>query len=156
VNTAEGRKKDQRILAVSVRYNGLAKRLGMKRDVQGVGMSILIKGTDPKLRKSVTKIKRPVASFMQLGLESKLMSLSVIETLRAVKVPLYLSLAKDRLGAQVSAHERHHMPYTIVMGKKEAVEKTAIVRHTDTHAQVIVSLEDLPKHMKKIETDYWA
>ena len=103
------------------------------------------------MRKPVTKTKRPVASFIQLGSDSKLISLEVIELLRQVKIPLYLSLAKDRLGAQVSSIEKYHTPYVIVMGKKEAVERTAIVRRNDTHAQEIVSLEDLPKYMKKVE-----
>jgi histidyl-tRNA synthetase len=149
-------KSDQRILAIGVRYNGLARRLGMKRDIQGLGMSLLIKGNGANLRKPISKMKRPVASFMQLGMESKLASLDVIERLRQVKVPLYLSLAKDRLGAQVSANERFHTPYSIVMGKKEAVEKTAIVRKTDTHAQDVVPLDELAKYMKKAETDWWG
>ncbi len=143
--------KCQRILAMGVRYNGLAKRVNMKRDIQGVGISLLIKEGKNGLRKPVTKVKRPIASFVQLGLESKLISLSVIEKLREVKIPLYLSLAKDRLGAQVSSVEKYHTPYVIVMGKKEAVDKTAIVRRMDTHAQDIVPLADLPKYMKKAE-----
>ncbi len=155
-NKIDSKKKEQRLLAIGVRYNGLAKRLNMKRDVQGVGMSILIKESSPALRKSVSKVKRPIASFVQLGLESKLIALNVVEKLRQVKVPLYLCLAKDRLTAQVSANEKFHMPYTIVMGKKEAVEKTAIVRNTDTHAQSVISLEELSQHMKKIEADYWG
>ncbi len=148
--------KDQRILGIGVRYNGLARRLGMKRDIQGLGMSLLVKGESASLRKPVSKMKRPVASFMQLGMESKLISLNVIERLRQVKIPLYLCLAKDRLGAQVSANEKHHTPYSIVMGKKEAVEKTAIVRRTDTHAQDVVPLDQLAKYMKRAETDWWG
>ncbi len=144
-------KKKQRVLAVGVRYNGLAKRLGMKRDIQGVGISLLVPDANAGLRKPVSKMKRPIASFIQLGLESKLASLHVIERLRAVKIPLYLSLSKDRLGAQVSSIERHNTPYIIVIGKKEAVEKTAIVRRTDTHAQELVSWEELAKYMKKID-----
>jgi histidyl-tRNA synthetase len=152
VNTGVAEKKsgEQQILAVGTRYNGLAKRLGNKRDIQGVGISLLIKEGQNGLRKPLTKLKRPIASFVQLGLESKLLSLDIIERLRQVKIPLYLSLAKDRLGAQVSSVEKYHTPYVIVMGKKEAVEKTAIVRRNDTHAQAIVPLE-LPKYMKKIE-----
>ena len=38
------------------------------------------------------------------------------------------------------------------MGKKEAIEKSVIVRNQDTHAQDIVDLTDLPKYMKKLET----
>lgn len=149
-------KRDERILAVGVRYNGLAKRLGMKKDIQGVGLSLTLKGNDSSLRDSVKKIKRPLASFIQLGIESKLMSLDVVERLRVAKIPLYLSLAKDRLGAQVSTVEKYHTPYVIVMGKKEAMEKSVIVRHIDTYSQDTVPLEKLPDYMKKVEKDFWA
>lgn len=142
---------DHKILAIGVRYNGLSKKIALKREVQGVGISLLIKGKHPDLRKELKKVKRPFASFVQLGFESKLLSLSVIESLRQVKIPLYLSLAKDRLGAQVSVVEKNHIPYYIIMGKKEAIDKTAIVRNIDTHAQDIVPLEELPKYMKKLE-----
>lgn len=153
-NVTEAKAKQQHILAIGVRYNGLAKRLGLKRDIQGVGISLLIKESKNGLRKPVTKLKRPIASFIQLGLESKLVSLNVIEALRTVKIPLYLSLAKDRLGAQVSSVEKYHTPFLIVMGKKEAVDHTAIVRRTDTHSQDIVPLADLPKYMKRAEDGF--
>ncbi|MDR3558041.1 MAG: His/Gly/Thr/Pro-type tRNA ligase C-terminal domain-containing protein, partial [Candidatus Pacebacteria bacterium] len=97
------------------------------------------------------RTKRPFASFVQLCFESKLLALSIIESLRQVKIPLYLSLAKDRLGAQVSSVEKYHMPYSIIIGKKEAVEKTAIVRDNSTHAQEIVPIEELPRYMKRAE-----
>lgn len=151
VNADVEDKKKQQILAIGFRYNGLAKRIGMKRDIQGVGISLLVPNSNASLRKSVSKMKRPIASFIQLGLESKLASLYVIECLRAVKIPLYLSLSKDRLGAQVSSIERYDTPYMIVIGKKEAVERTAIVRRTDTHAQELVSWDELAKYMKKID-----
>lgn len=156
VNSDADRKKpgDQTVLAVGIRYNGLAKRLNMKRDIQGVGISLLVKESKSGTRKTVTKVKRPIASFVQLGLESKLLSLDVIERLRQAKIPLHLSLAKDRLGAQVSSVEKYHTPYVIVMGKKEAVDRTAIVRRSDTHSQDIVPLDELPKYMKKMETQW--
>ncbi len=143
--------KDHKILAMGIRYDGLSKKLGMKKEIQGVGISILIKGSKAELRKEIKKTKRPFASFVQLGFESKLLSLSVVESLRKVKIPLYLSLAKDRLGAQVSMVEKNHIPYSIIMGKKEAIEKSVIVRNLNTHAQDTVSLDDLPKYMKKLE-----
>lgn len=143
--------KDPKTLAIGVRYDGLAKKVGHKREVQGVGISLLIKETQPELRKELKKVKRPFASFVQLGFESKLLSLSVIESLRKVKIPLHLSLARDRLGAQVSVVEKYHIPYALIMGKKEAVEKSIIVRNNNTHAQNIVSIEELPAYMKKLE-----
>ncbi len=146
-----GKTKKQKILAVGVRYNGLAKRIGLKRDIHGIGISLVIPSTNERLRRPVKTFRRPIASFMQLCLEAKLLSLCVIESLRQAKIPLNLSLARDRLGAQVSSVEKHHAPYTIVIGKKEAVERTAIVRHSDTYAQEIVPLADLPTYMKKLD-----
>ena len=142
---------DQRVLAVGVRYDGLAKRIGAKKEIKVIGLSILIEGKHKELRKEVKKTRRPNVSFVQLGFESKLLSLSVIEALRQVKVPVYQSLAKDRLGAQVSLIEKNHIPYTIIMGKKEAVEKTVIVRDTETHAQETVPLNELSKYMKRLD-----
>lgn len=155
VNADQGHAGKNHILAIGVRYNGLAKKIGMRRDVHGVGISLLIKNNNAALRKSINKSKRPITSFIQLSPESKLLSLIIIEKLRQAKIPLYLSLSKDRLGAQVSTVERHHTPYVIVMGKKEALEKTAVVRHTDTRAQEVIPLDQLAKHMKKIEAKHW-
>jgi histidyl-tRNA synthetase len=142
---------DHKILAVGVRYDGLAKKINMKREVQGVGISLLIKGNHQDLRKDIKKVKKPFASFVQLGFESKLLSLSIIENLRQVKVPLCLSLAKDRLGAQVSIVEKSHIPYSFIMGKKEAIEKTVIVRNIESHAQDIVPIDELAGYIKKLE-----
>ncbi len=152
---ATAKNHTQHILAIGVRYNGLSKRVGMKKDIPGVGISLLVNENTVGLRKTILKVKRPIASFIQLSIESKLLSLGVIERLRQAKIPLYLSLAKDRLGAQVSSVERYHTPYIIVMGKKEAVERTVIVRETETHRQSIVTLEELPGHMKKIEAAHF-
>ncbi len=153
--TGDKATKDRKVLAVGMRYGNLGKRLMLKKDVQGVGLSILIKNGKNDNRKPVKKMKRPIASFIQLGLQSKLLSLEIIESLRKVKIPLHVSLAKDRLGAQVSSVEKHHTPYVIVIGKKEAVEHTAIVRENERHSQDIVPLEELPKHMKKIDAEYY-
>ncbi len=150
-NGDESDKKRQRVLAIGVRYDGLSKKIGFKKEIHGVGISLLIKNNKTDLRKEVKKVKRPFASFVQLGFESKLLSLAIIEKLREVKIPLFLSLARDRLGAQVSAVEKFSIPYALIMGKKEAVEKTIIVRNNDTHAQEIVNITDLPKYMKRLE-----
>lgn len=151
-NTNNDKKaKNQKILAIGVRYDGLSKKIGLKREIHGVGISILVKNNRADLRKDIKKVKRPFASFVQLGFESKLLSLSVIDSLRQEKIPLYLSLARDRLGAQVSAIEKYDIDYSIIMGKKEAVEKTVIVRNNSTYAQEIVSIDELPKYMKKLE-----
>jgi histidyl-tRNA synthetase len=142
--------KGNRTLAVGVRYDGLSKKVGAKKDIPGVGLSLLIKGSDPALRKPLLKTKKPWVYFIQLGFEAKLLSLHVIEILRNAKIPLYQSLPKDKLGAQVSHAEKLDLPYTILMGKKEAVEKSVLVRDSKTRSQEAVLFDNLTAYMKKL------
>jgi histidyl-tRNA synthetase len=37
------------------------------------------------------------------------------------------------------------------MGKMEAINKSVIVRNVETHAQDLVPIDELAKHMKKLE-----
>lgn len=138
-------------LALGYRYDAMAKRIGLKKDVAGVGVSFFIKNRKPELRKEITKVKKPQVYFIQLGFEAKLLSLKVIEILRQAKIPVLQSLPKDKLGAQVSVAEKTNTPFTIIMGKKEAVEGTVMVRNMDTRFQDTVKIEDLASYMKKLE-----
>lgn len=142
---------EHKVLAVGVRYDGLARKIGMKKEIQGAGVSILVKNNKPDLRKEVKKTRRPWISFVQLGFNSKLLSLQIIEMLRQEKIPVYQSLSRDRLGAQVSMAEKYKITHTIIMGQKEAMEKTLIVRSTETHAQETVPIHELPKFIKKLD-----
>lgn len=144
-------KKNPRILAIGMRHSSLGKMMSLKRDIPGVSMFILAENENASLKKDLKKVKKPIASFVQLGIESKLLSLKVIEKLREVNIPLKVSLAKDRLGAQVSSIEKFHAPYSLIMGKREAQDKSVIVRHQETYSQEIVHIDDLPEYMLKIE-----
>jgi histidyl-tRNA synthetase len=147
----KGKEHEHKILAVGVRYDGLSKKISLKKEIQGAGVSILIKNNRPELRKEVKKTRRPWISFVQLGFDSKLLSLQIIEMLRHEKIPVYQSLSRDRLGAQVSMAEKYKITHTIIMGQKEAMEKSLIIRNTETHAQETVALEALAKFMRKLD-----
>ncbi len=142
---------EHKILAVGVRYDGLAKKIGMKKEIQGAGVSILVKNNKPELRKEVKKTRRPWISFVQLGFDSKLLSLQIIEMLRHEKIPVYQSLSRDRLGAQVSMTEKYKITHTMIMGQKEAMEKSLIIRNTETHAQETVAITELCKFMRRLD-----
>lgn len=147
-------KKDKdrpKTLAIGVRYDGLAKKIGLKKEVAGAGISLLIKNNPrSELKKEVKKTKRPSVYFIQLGFEAKLQSLKIIEMLRLAKIPVHQSLSKDKLLAQISNAERMQVPYTILVGKKEAMEGTAIVRDMETRSQEIIPVELLVNYMRKV------
>ncbi len=52
------------------------------------------------------------------------------------------------MAGQVSLAEYMKSPYVIIMGKKEAMEDSVIVRHNGTRAQETVFIKDLAKYIK--------
>jgi histidyl-tRNA synthetase len=148
---AEGKKDAPKTLAIGVRYDGLSKKIGAKREIPGAGLSILIKPS-PKsdLKKEVKKTKNPSVFFIQLSFDAKLHSLKIIEMLRQAKIPVHQSLSKDKLLAQITTAEKMKIPIMILMGKKEAVEGTVIVRDMETRSQETILITDLVDHLKKL------
>jgi len=136
------------------RYDYLAKRLGSKKDVSGVGVGIgvdrilmdeNVRRLDPKV------IKKPKIYFIQLGFDAKLKSLIVIEILRKAKVPIMQTLSKDSLIGQLSVAEKLSVPYTIIFGQKEALSDTVIIRKMDTRSQNTVKISELAEYLKKLK-----
>lgn len=139
--------------AIGIRYDTLAKRLGHKKEIPAVGVTIALdkkaaKGEAIKMT-TVKEILSPQICFMQLGFEAKLKSLGLIETLRQARIPVIQSLAKDKMAGQVGMAEKSQAPIVIIMGKKEAMENSVIVRETSTRSQDTVKLGDVVARLKK-------
>lgn len=141
-------------LASGGRYDYLARTLGSKKDIPAFGGSIGVERvvSHPQYMRHGSKIaKPPKIFFIQLSFDAKLKSLNVIEILRKAKVPVTHSLSKDSLGAQLAMAEKSGVPYTIILGQKEAVDGTVIVRNMDTRSQDTVPVEELAEYLKKIK-----
>lgn len=143
-------------LAGGGRYDCLAKALGSRKEVFGVGGSIGVdrvimspshKPLDPRI------VKKPKAYFIQLGFEAKLKSLAIIEILRKLHVPIAQSLSKDSLSQQLAVAERSGAPYAIIFGQKEAIDSTVIVRNMKTRSQETVKIAALPEFVKHIKEE---
>lgn len=136
------------------RYDYLAKTLGSKKDVPAVGASI---GVDrvvmsPDYEKLTPRIiKKPKVFFIQLSPDAKMKSFEVIEILRGAKIPLVQTIAKDSLGAQLAQAEKLRVPYAVILGQKEAMEGTVIVRHMDTRSQDTVKIGHLAEYFKSLK-----
>ncbi|MDO8579277.1 MAG: ATP phosphoribosyltransferase regulatory subunit [bacterium] len=140
-------------LAIGIRYDTLARRLGHKKDLPAIGVSLCLEKTGRKnetLKMSaIAKILNPQICFMQLGFEAKLKSLRVIETFRVADIPVIQSLAKDKMAGQVGMAEKNHTPIVVIMGKKEAMEDSVIIRDSATRSQETVLVTDIASYLKK-------
>lgn len=139
-------------LAEGGRYDNLAKQLNAKKDIPSVGVTLSIdtiiesplhKPIDPRI------LKKPKVYFIQFGFEAKLKSLAVIEILRKARIPIMHSLAKDRLSGQLAVAEKLMIPFTIILGQREALDDTVIVRNMETRSQETISIDTLPEYIKK-------
>ncbi len=139
----------EKTLASGVRYNTLAKKIGFKRDLPSIGAKIEIKDFNNKGMIS-RKVEKPLVFFVQIGFEAKMKSLLVVEMLREAKIPSYHSLSKDKLSSQLSIAENMKIPYTIIMGQKEAVENSVIVRDMSNRSQETIKIETLTDYLKKV------
>lgn len=141
-------------LAGGGRYDNLAKALGVKKEIPAVGASI---GVDRVIelpgyvRHAPRILKKPKVFFIQLSFDAKLKSFEVIEALRHAKIPVRHSLSKDSLSTQLALAEKMNVPYTIILGQKEALEGTVIVRNMDTRSQDTIKIAKLADYLKKIK-----
>lgn len=152
--SADGKEESGLALGGGGRYDYLAKTLGSKKEVPAVGASL---GVDrvinaPGYNQPTPRIiKKPKVFFIQLSFDAKLKSFSVIEILRAAKIPIAQSIAKDSLGAQLAQAEKLGVPYAIILGQKEALEETVIVRNMDTRSQDTVKVAKLAEYLKNLK-----
>ena len=136
------------------RYDYLAKAIGHRKDVPGVGVGI---GVERVIGSSWWKnltpriIKNAKVYFIQLGFDARLKSLNVLEMLRKAKIPVRQAISKDNLGSQLALAEKLGLPYVVIFGQKESIDGTAIVRNMKDRSQKIVKLDKLVEYLKKLK-----
>jgi len=136
------------------RYDYLAKSLGNRKDVSAVGFGIgvdrvvMSKDFEPIMPRC---LKKPKFYFIQLGFSAKLKSLSIIEILRKTKVGIMHSLSKDSLSAQLATAEKLKIPYAIILGQKEVLDGTVLIRNMDDRSQDEIKVEKLGEYIKKLK-----
>ncbi|MBX4198454.1 hypothetical protein KW782_03920 [Candidatus Parcubacteria bacterium] len=141
-------KPEQFVAASGARWTGLARKLGFKKDIPGVTAIVSLKKTP--IQKTSPKTPKPQFYFIQMGQEAKLRSLSLIETLRQARIPVYHSLIKDKLTAQLMTAEHLKVPFILIMGQKESIENTVLVREMHNRSQETIRVEIIAEYLRKL------
>ncbi len=132
------------------RYDELARKAFRQQiPAAGVIFEYEKKGRMPK-QIDGRKSYKPRFHFIQVGFEARLRSLVVLEKLRKSRITVHQSLGKEQLTEQLRLTEDLSIPYCIIMGHKEALDGTVIVRNMDTRAQEIIPVERLPEHLRTL------
>lgn len=144
-------KKNGKILATGTRFNQLAKKIGNKKDVPSVGVTIKISKPKQVPSSRIPKQQNIKFFFIQIGFQAKIKSLQVLEMLRQAKIPVHQSITRDKLTNQIAKAKRLKIPYLLIIGQKEALENSVVVRDTQTHSQTAVKIDMLIDYLQKLK-----
>ncbi|KPJ56787.1 hypothetical protein AMJ49_03895 [Parcubacteria bacterium DG_74_2] len=145
----EGEK--QGTLIAGGRYDGLVKLLGNK-DTPACGMAGGVERIVNIMKSREVKIPQvilPKIFLAQLGELAKKKSLKLLEEFRMAKIPIAESLSRDSLKTQLSIADKLEVGYALILGQKEALEKTVIIREMKTGKQKTVKLDKVVGEMRK-------
>jgi len=134
-------------IAFGGRYDPLAARFAASpASAAMISLSCEIRG---KTRPRREDTGLPLIYFAHLGPEARRKALGVLESLRRAGIPVHHGLYHERIGEQMAAARLTGSPYVLIMGHKEAVEGTIIVREVTTNSQDAIPLPELPGYLKR-------
>lgn len=121
-----------------------------KSRIPAVGTIITLKGNNkPLTRVPRIKNQNPDIYVVQLGFGPKIRSLLIVDELRRAGIPVHHNLASDSLSAQIREAEDKGVRYTIIIGQKEFIDQTVILRDMKERNQENMSPEHMIKRLKK-------
>ena len=132
------------------RYDALIKLLGGK-DVPGVGAAAGIERIVALLKEKGEAKTEPKAQIFlaQLGDLPKKRTLKLMEEFRKAKIDIVESLGRDSLRTQLARADKLKTQYTLILGQREVLNDTIVVRRMDTGEQKTVKLDKVMDEMKK-------
>lgn len=144
--------KAQNALGGGGRYDILGELLGAPREVPACGFAMGVervaramaaKGIDPAPREA------PQVFFAQLGDAARRSGLRVFEEFRRAGIPVAEAFGKNALKAQLEMANKLDVPLTLILGQKEVLDETIIIRDMDTGAQEIVDVKKIVSIVKR-------
>ncbi|MBL7053497.1 MAG: histidine--tRNA ligase [Candidatus Portnoybacteria bacterium] len=133
------------------RYDGLIKLLG-GQDTPAVGFAIGLDRVVNLIKEREIKIssrKKPLIFLVQLGELGKKKSLKLFEELRQANLEIASSFSKNTIKDQLRIANRLKARFALILGQREALEDSIIIRDMKSGSQKIVPLSRAVKEVKK-------
>ena len=139
--------------AIGFRYNPVSKKIGYKKEMPATRVVIYLKKAKAgAIKKPIVKrAKKTPFYFIHIGFEAKLKCLHTLELLRRANIPVIYSLIKDTLTHQLIHAEQCAVPYILLMGKKESMDHTVLVREARNSSQETIAVGELALYLKKLK-----
>jgi len=128
------------------RYNDFTRHFGVPMGAIGAVLQVASSGA------VVPKAKTPRLrfSFVHIGDEAKRISIQLAEEFRRAHLALAQNIGVESLTEQIHLAERRSTPYLLIMGRKEALEGTAILRNRTTQEETILPLAGITDRLRAV------
>lgn len=133
------------------RYDGLVKALG-GRDASGMGAGIGIERVIEQVKTEgieLTITDKPEIFVAHLGQQAKLEALRLLRELQQAEIPFAESLDRDGMQAQLKVADRLGVPWSLIVGHKEVIDKTVILRSMESGMQEVIPRETLIEQLRE-------
>ena len=91
----------------------------------------------------------PQVFIAQLSESAKLTALKVMRGLQEAQIRFAESIDRDGMQPQLKLADRLHVQWVVVVGQKEALDQTVILRNLDSGMQEVVAQKDLVNELKR-------
>lgn len=137
------------LIAEGGRLSRAAQLLEGKELAAASGTLFLDAAADEIQRRSQNRSIATDVFFVQLGDLAKRKSLEILEVLREGGIGVKESLGRDSIKIQLKIAEHIGARFALVLGQKEALDATIIVREVESSIQETISQEKLVDFLKK-------
>ena len=137
-----------RVVAWGSRYNELL-RLFFKNTMHASGAVLRIDTAVEKVE-SPKKHPRLRFVFVHIGQEAKHASIKLAEEFKRAHLPLEQAIGVESLSEQMYNVERLNPPYVLIMGRKEALEHSVVLRNRETQEDTLLPLAGLTECLKTV------
>jgi histidyl-tRNA synthetase len=136
------------------RYDGLAKILG-GRNIPAMGGAAGIERVIAVMKEQgidFSKDVPPKVFLSQIGKMAKIKSIKLFEDFRKANISIVESLGRDSLRSQIAKADKLGVAYSLILGQRETLEGTIIIRDMQTGKQTVVKLDEVVDKIKKLLT----
>ncbi len=133
------------------RYDLLVEQMGGRPTPAvgfGLGMERIV--TELKKRPEDFEPKPPLVFVAHLGQGARRRALSLLQQLRLEGMRVGFNLSKTSLKAQLDIADKQKVRYTLILGQKEMMDGTIIIRDMESGAQEIVDCNKIVPYLKKM------
>ncbi len=133
------------------RYDLLVEQMGGRPTPAvgfGLGMERIV--TELKKRPEDFEPKPPSVFVAHLGQGARRKALSLLQQLRLEGMRVGFNLSKTSLKAQLDIADKHKVRYTLILGQKEMMDGTIIIRDMESGAQEMIDSNKIVPYLKKM------